>query len=468
MKPPTQTILPVPARLGLWDAVSIIVGIIVGAGIFKVPAEVFRHATGPGQVLLVWFLIGIPALLGALCYAELASTYPRSGGEYVYLTRAYGSGTGFLFAWGQLSMIRPIGGIAMPAFILAEAAEGLWGLEPWSAILLAAAAIAGLTVINVVGVSPGKQTQNFLTLTKVVALGGIIIAGFCFARPPAATAAPPVDPSFFLMMMAVVYTFDGWNEAAYVSREVTDCRRNLPRALILGTLSVTVLYLLINAAYLVGLGFDGARALGPTPADILAHTLGPRAGQAMNVLILISVLGALSCTIFTGARIFSELGADHRLFAPLGWWSRWQTPAWSLAAQAVVSIGTLIGARLVWRDSDGFSKLLTYTSPVFYLFFLLTGVSLFVLRWRDPATERPFRVPLYPLTPLLFCGWCAIMLVGSIREARASGLHSLAVLLAGVPLYLLSRRLPTSPILTGPSMLGRKWAEDECKMQNAK
>jgi amino acid transporter len=265
------------------------------------------------------------------------------------------------------------------------------------------------------------------------------------------------------MMMFVLYAYDGWNEAAYVSREVRNGRRNLPLALILGTTAVTVIYLLVNAAYLAGLGFATVRATEAGAADILTRALGPRGGQVMSVLVMVTVLGALNGTIFTGARIFSEMGADHRLFAPLGRWSpRWQTPACSLWVQALLSICMVIGVGLVWHNKDGFSQILTCTAPVFWLFFLLTGISLFVLRWKDAGMERPFRVPLYPLTPLLFCGWSAFMLVGSLCDARQEALIGLAVLLAGVPLYLLSRWLPSreNETLSGPHRLSRQWTKE--------
>jgi amino acid transporter len=243
---------------------------------------------------------------------------------------------------------------------------------------------------------------------------------------------------------------------------VRDPRRNLPRALVLGTLAVTLIYLLVNLAYLAGLGFDGARAVGPTPAALLEPVLGTAGAGAMNALIMIAVLGAISGMIFTGARIFSEMGADHRLFAPLGWWSpRWRTPVWSLLFQALLSIGMVVGVSVVWRSRDGFNQLLRCSAPVFWLFFLLTGLALFVLRRRDRDVERPFRVPLYPLAPLLFCGWCGFMLYGSLREARSEALIGLALLLAGVPLYLLSRCLPASaPPLAGPHCLSRQWSRE--------
>jgi basic amino acid/polyamine antiporter, APA family len=453
---------PIPARLSLWDTISIIVGIIVGVGIFQAPAVVFGAVSGPWQVLAVWSLGGVLSLLGALCFAELASTYPRSGGEYVYLTRAYGSGVGFLFAWAQLAVIRPGGGIAMPALIFAGAASQLWGLSPFSATLAAALAIALLTLINILGANPGKRTQNVLTLAKVLSLGGIVIAGFAWARPRPDTVAVASGEAvpFVVMMMAVLYAYDGWNEAAYVSSEVSDRRRNLPLALILGTTAVAGLYLLINGAYLVGFGFDAAREFRVGPELILRQTLGPVGSQAMSVLVMVAVLGALTGMIFTGSRMFSELGADHRIFAPLGWWNpRLQTPVCSLLVQAAISIGMVLGVGLVWQERNGFNELLECTAPVLWLFFMLTGLALFVLRYREPNIERPFRVPLYPVVPLLFCGWSGFMLYGSVSDKPVEALIGLAIFLAGVPLWLVSRRLPR-PLTPGGPVAGphrRSW-----------
>jgi amino acid transporter len=246
------------------------------------------------------------------------------------------------------------------------------------------------------------------------------------------------------MMVAVLYAYGGWNEAAYVSAEVRNPRRNVPLALILGTLTVTFIYLLVNAAYIAGLGFEQARSAtqGVGATEILEHALGTRAGQVMDVVVMVSVLGALTGVILTSSRLFSELGADHRLFAPLGrWHPRLGTPLNAFLAQAVISIGMVVGVALLWRGKEGFYVLLNVTAPVFYLFFLLTGLALFVLRRREPERDRPFRVPFYPLVPLLFCGWCGFLLWHILTKAGSEVLVGVAILLAGLPLYLLSRWL---------------------------
>lgn len=428
---------PTQPPLGLWDVVSIIVGIIIGVGIYKTPKEVFNWAPSPGAALGVWVLGGLLSLAGALCFAELASTYPRSGGEYVYLSRAYGSWMGFLFAWAQLVVIRTGSNIAAMAYVFADYANHLWGLSPLAIFLCAILSIGVLTAINILGAVPGKRTQNLLTVLKVLGLAGIVVVGFTFARTEGSTATVPATSSFAGAMIFVLYSFGGWHEAAYVSAEVRDPRRNVTRALILGTAAVTLIYVLVNAAYLLGLGFDGARNSDAVAAAVL-RPLGEAGVRAMSVLVMVSALGSMSGVLFTGARIFSEMGADHRLFAPLGRWSpRFGSPIWSLVIQAALSMGMVVIISLVLKDREGFDTLVKWTAPVFWLFFLLTGLSLFVLRYRDPAAERPFRVPFYPVLPLVFCASCGYMLYGSVRVAGVKALVGGAVLAAGLPLYLL-------------------------------
>jgi basic amino acid/polyamine antiporter, APA family len=521
---------PAPAaRLGLWDTASIIVGIIIGVGIYETPAKIFSNSPGPWQAMALWALGGALSLVGALCFAELASTYPRSGGEYVYLTRAFGRGMGFLFAWAQLAVIRTGGGIAVVAYIFAYYACRLLNNgqedqagDPTLYAALAVLPIVVLTLVNLVGVTVGKTTQNVLTGLKVVGLAGILLAGFLWAseRPEyvvhegvvvhaggdwlvlrdgkaefSGTLAPgaritikddDADPTgrlyhlndlkegvrvkavvspneggqivrvradvpspfagLALAMILVLWTYAGWHEGAYVAAEVRQPRRNLPLALLLGTGAVTVIYLLVNLAYLAGLGYEAAADSRAVAADVLALPLGTWGARAMSLLVVLSALGALNGMIFTSSRIFAEMGADHPLFAPLGHWhSRWNTPVTSLVLQGSLSVSMVVVVSLFWRGQDGFSALVNYTAPAFWLFFLLTGAALVVLRLRDRHLERPFRVPLYPLTPLLFCGCCGVMFYASVSYAPREALIGLGMLATGVPLYLLSRRLRGGP-----------------------
>jgi amino acid transporter len=452
----------VEPRIGLWDAISIIVGIIIGVGIFETPPKIFKLAPGPWEALGVWALSGLLALVGAFCFAELASTYPRSGGEYVYLTRAFGTRVGFLYAWAQLAVIRP-GSIAALAYVFADHAGRLWPLGPIWQLLLAAASLILLTFINILGVTLSKQAQNLLTLAKLLGLVMIGVAGFFWARPHALTGrAEPESAWFALAMIFALWTFAGWHEAAYVAAEVKNSRRNLPLALLLGTAAVTLVYLLVNGAVVAGLGFEAARNLNAVEL-LLAAVFGGSAGAAYDLVVMVSALGAINGMIFTTARIYAAFGSDHRLFSPLSHWSRrWGTPVRSLSVQGVLSLAFVVVVGLFWtpvnapsslspmtgRDGvldavaveNGFDTLVKYTAAVFWLFFLLTGIGLFVLRRKDAGLPRPFRVPAYPVLPIVFCGSCGYMFFGSIFSAPWESLIGLGILLAGLPFWFMPAR----------------------------
>jgi len=445
------------------------IGIVVGAGIYETPPLVLRNVSGPWQAMGVWALGGALSLVGAFCFAELASTYPRSGGDYVYLTRAFGPWLGFLFAWFQLAAIRAAN-IAMMAFVFADYAASMWHVPFAWQWLWASGAVLVLAVLNLLGVVFGKGTQNVLTLAKVIGLGGVLVAGFAYAQPLTAIEVPASSgpSSLSLAMVLVLLTYGGWNDAAFVAAEVRGGPRAIARALLLGTAAITLLYLLINAAYLWGLGFDAARQSKAIAADLLARPLGEWGewgARAMSLLVMISALGAINGMLFSGARVYAALGSEHPVFAWLGR-SHQQTPWVALVVQAAISlvmiavVGTPGGRTLVndvlahagldavkWEGHGGFEILSVFTTPLFWLFFLLTGLSLFVLRQRDPDIDRPFTVPFYPELPLIFCGICAYMIYAGIEYAQMlhllGGLFAAAGILmaAGLLLYRVSRRM---------------------------
>jgi APA family basic amino acid/polyamine antiporter len=454
----------VEPRLGLWDAVSMIVGIIIGVGIFENPSQIFELVPGPWSALGVWAAGGLLALVGAFCFAELASTYPRSGGEYVYLTRAYGRLAGFLFAWAQLAVIRP-GSIGALAYIVAEYGAELWNLGGTETFLLAVGSVLALTAINILGVTLGKNTQNLLTLAKLAGLLLIVAVGFGWGHAPESPIRSDYQGKegwFATAMIFALWAYSGWNEAAYIVAEVKDGPRNIPLALILGTTAVTLIYLTVNAAFLFALGFERAR--GPAvPAEVLGLAWGGYGSRAISILIMISALGAINGMIFTTARIYSEFGYDHRLFQPLSRWSRrWGTPVRALATQACLTLALLAGIS-VWVSLDaelnitkGFEKMIEVTAAVFWLFFLLTGISLFILRAKDPDQSRPFRVPGYPLVPLLFCLSSAYMVYGAIYYKPWESLVGMGILLIGLALYFLPKKIvrkrvpePSPPVPAG-------------------
>lgn len=461
MEPTRQVPDAVTARLGLWDATSIIVGIIIGVGIFELPASIFHDVPGPWHAMGVWALGGLLALAGALCFAELASAYPRSGGEYVYLTRTYGSLTGYLFAWAQLTVIRP-GSIGALAYIFAMYADSFLQVGNQGIVLLAILAVVGLTFINVLGVTLGTTAQVVLTAVKLMGLIGIIAVGWSWGDTShfVATERRGVEAGWFtLAMINILWTYAGWHEAAYVAAEVKNSRRNLPMALILGTSAVTLVYLLVNGAFVLGLGMEGAAGDKKIAAADLIALAWPQGGrQAISLLIVISALGAINGMIFTTARMFAEFGVEHRIFRPLTHWSRgWGTPVRALIAQGVAAVAMIVGVVVVRKireglvadaavgvsisfaqnARDGLEAMIAVTAAVFWGFFFLTGLSLLILRSKDPDVPRPFRVPLYPLLPLIFCAWCGYMVYGAIEYKRLESLIGLGLLIAGLPFYFM-------------------------------
>jgi amino acid transporter len=457
-------------RLGLWDATSLIVGIIIGVGIFVTPSEVFKEAPQLWPSLGAWLAGGILALVGAFCFAELASTYPHSGGEYVYLSRAFGPAIGFLYAWAQLTLIRP-GSIGALAYVFALYAGGLIGeAGPFLLLSLSLGALLVMTAINILGVTLGKNVQNLLTVLKVLGLAGILVIGIGWGNVDRLVATGVPKANWFAgAMIVVLWTYAGWQEAAYVAAEVRDARRNLPLSLILGTVTVIVLYLLVNLAFVLGLGFDGAQSK-QSPVDLISLAWPQNGPNLMRVLIVISALGALNGMIFTTARICVAFGADHALFANLAHWSpNWHTPTRALIVQMLVSMALVLGVfalgpKLTPADvanpleaTDPFADLIYVTAAVFWLLFLLTGVSLFVLRQRDAEYPRPFKVPGYPIVPIIFCASCAYMIYGSVTYKPIHSLIGLGITLLGIPLYYLPPRVRRHAIDTriiGPRLKG--------------
>ena len=339
----------IEAKLGLWDAVSIIVGIIIGVGIFETPHDIFAAVPHPAYAIGLWVLGGVLALIGALCFAELASAYPRSGGEYVYLTRAFGPLTGFLFAWSQLSVTRS-GSIASMAYIFGSKRRlRLFGYdETVDIFLLAGLSVVVLTSVNILGVRMGTRTQNVLTVAKVVGLAALVIVGFGWGNPrlSASRRRRPHGSGWFAgAMIFVLWTYSGWHEAAYIVAEAKNHTRNIPLALMFGTAIVTVIYVLVNLALLHGLGFEGAKDEQAT-VNLIELAWPSYGARVMDVLIMISALGAINGMIFTTARIYSEFGVDHRIFKTMSHWSRrWKTPARALVIQGVVCLAIIAG---VW------------------------------------------------------------------------------------------------------------------------
>ncbi len=503
-------------QLGLWDAINIIIGIVIGTSIFVVPSLIFMSVSDPWMGLAVWAFGGFLALVGAFCYAELATTYPRSGGDYVYLTAAFRPWVGFLFGWAQLVVVLTASTGAMVYVFAQNATLVIKDLtEVWegkigditlnSDFQYAALAVFVLTLLNILGVTLGKWTQNLLTVAKIIGLGAILVAGFSSVKStPGEWQLGKADGHIYwgaLATILVLYAYGGWNDAAFVAAEVRNRRRNIPLALLLGTGAITIIYLLINTAFLMGLGFETAsNPKNDLPAALMANLLGDNGEKAIRVIIMVSALGAANGLIFAGSRVYATLGSDHRL---LGWLGHWRpgagAPILALIAQAIITLGMFItfgtepghnfvnqtlqavqdgigsGAQKVqgedfakdvvstigidvsapWNPRGAFETLISHTAPVFWIFFLLTGLSLFLLREKNPGLERPFSVPWYPLLPIIFCNMCGYMLYQSIIYVKWRCLFAIGLVLLGLPLYWLSRLITPKPHQPDPTV-GRK------------
>jgi APA family basic amino acid/polyamine antiporter len=410
-----------------------IVGVVVGTGIFRLPSFVAGNVDTPNAFLLLWVAGGVASFIGALVYAELVSSFPSAGGDYHFLMRAYGRPVAFLFAWARMTVMQT-GSIALVALVFGDYATQLLPLGAYSSGIYAAGAVVVLTALNVIGTWQGKTAQNLLSLAIVSAM--VVAFAASVAHPGVAPAASTGTLSIGGAMILVLLTYGGWNEAAYLSGEIRDVRRNMVRALMLGIGVVTVLYVGINYAYVKVLGLDGLRSSEAIGADLTRATLGDAGAFVLIVLVVGAALSTVNATIFTGARTNFALGRDFSLFRVLGSWKRdGETPANALLLQAVIALA-LVGGASVTRS--GIQAMVDYTAPVFWLFFLLTGISLFVLRGRTPEAAQPFRVPLYPITPLLFCAICAYMLYSSVTFTGVGALYGMAIVAAGLPVLLVA------------------------------
>jgi APA family basic amino acid/polyamine antiporter len=391
--------------LSLFDAVALIVGIVVGAGIFRTPSLVAANAGSSEWFIASWLIGGFVSLIGVLCYAELTTAFPNTGGDYHFLVRAFGKQVGFLFAWARMSVIQT-GSVAFLAFIFGDYLSEIYNLGTYSSAVYAAAAVVALTSINILGLTFGTGAQKLLTTLEVLGVLLIIGCGFFLAGDAQAVPASSGESaasSFGLTMVFVLLTFGGWNEAAYISAELREGKsgkRRMVTAFIIGIVVITALYLLVNLAYLNALGLAGVAGSQAVGGDVMRAAFGEAGVWLIGIIVAVSALTSANATIFTGARTNYALGRDFPTFRILGRWNaRASAPVNAFAVQGAISLALVL---LGLTTRKGFETIVEYTAPVFWFFFLLVGISLFVLRRKEPDAERPFRVPLYPLTQHLF------------------------------------------------------------------
>jgi APA family basic amino acid/polyamine antiporter len=430
-----------PGRtLSAWHAVSVCIGMVIGAGIFiTTPPAAANLPSGP-WVLAGWVFGGVMSLAGALCFAEMASAFPDAGGDYHFLRRAYGDSVGFLFAWSRFAVIHT-GSMALLAFTFGDYLAEVVALGPYGAAWLAAATIVALAAVNLAGLKFGIGTQVWLMWVVVGGMLAVVAAGLWLAgsgappaAAPAAAEASEAAPTLALgsALVFVFLAYGGWSDTATLSAEMRDAKSGIKRALVLGMSLVTVLYVLVNWAYLRGLSHAGLAASQAPAADLLLYAFGAP-GQALIVAIVaLTSITSMNAIMIAGARTTYAAARDTAGLERLGGWHVGRgTPRAAIVATAVLAL-ILVGLGAYTRG--GFATMVDYLSPVYWLFLTLSGVALIVLRRRYPDAARPFRVPAYPWLPLVFIASSAFVLYSSLNYVRIGAVVGVGVMAVGVAL----------------------------------
>jgi basic amino acid/polyamine antiporter, APA family len=418
--------------IGLTQATAMVVGTIVGASIFVQPSEVSRALPSITGILLVWVTAGALTWVGASICAELTSAYPRTGGVYVFLREMFSPAVGFLWGWAMFWSMHT-GIIAAIAMVFGRYAATIVPMGDVGVRVTAVAGILGLSVINYLGVRAGSAVQTGLTITKVAAIGGLLVLLFATGTPRAPQTAAAISAGPFLRaLVAGLFAFGGWHMVTYAAEETRDPERTIPRALMLGTAIVVVIYLLLNAAYLLVLPLERVLTSTRIAFDATLSTAGPAAASAISLLVIVSSFGGMSGIVLAGPRVYLAMAEDGLLFEWMGRvHPRYRTPASAIAAQAVwasalVMTGTygVIVSRVVYTE---------------WIFFGALAVGTVALR-RQPWYRPAFRAAGFPAVPILFAIVCAAMAVNQIASDPRNSLLGLGIVLAGLPVYVVWRR----------------------------
>jgi len=420
-------------RLGVWDASMVVVGGVIGSGIFLTPAAIAKETTSSAEQLLAWAIGGVIALIGALCYAELGARRPSAGGGYVYLREAFGLVVAFVYGWNLLT-VNHSGAIAFVATVFVKYAADALGVAIEHKTAYAAGVIVFLTGINWFGIRTGALTQNILTVLKLLAISALIVVGILAAGAPEPVAPPPPMNPLALVgaLMPVLFSYGGWYYINDIAGELRDPHRNLPRALIFGMLLVAACYLLANVAYVAVLGHDGLAHSEAPAAEVMRHVFGDTGARLIAAGIAISTLGFCNISVIGAARVFQVMGADGVFFRVAGrLHPRWRSPNVALALLAVWSCGLALFTDV--------GQLLNYSTVGDWLGMAAVIGTLFWYHRRRNDEPVSFRVPWFPYLPaffLLVVLWIVAATV--IQSPRDAGMGVL-ITLAGLPVYLLWR-----------------------------
>lgn len=427
-------------RLNAFDATMIVMGGIIGSGIFINPYVVARQVHSPALILGAWLAGGAIALLGAFVYAELAALRPEVGGQYAYLRDAYHPALAFLYGWGLLLVIQS-GGMAAVSVTFARYANELTGssLPDW---VIASATLLVLTIINCRGVRTGSNTQTALMLLKLAAIGMLLIIGAGVARAANLSFAAKSDGGddllmrFAAAMTPVMFAYGGWQTASFMSGELKRPRRDLAIGLLAGVIGVIAIYVGVNVVCLGVLGSDGLAATTTPASAVMRAAIGPRGGTLIAAGIAISTLGFLSQSMLTAPRVYYAMAADGLFFRAVGKVDeKTRVPVMAIALQGLVAI--------VIALSGTYEQILGYVVSVDFIFFGLTGIALFLFRRKTASAE--FRTPGHPFTTLLFTAACWLVVAGTVARAPVNSLIGFAILAAGLPAYWFWRRRGATP-----------------------
>ena len=446
-------------RLNLMDTAFLVVGAVIGSGIFMTPGLIAAGVPSPGLLLVVWLAGGLVTLCGALSFAELGAMYPQAGGQYVYLREAYGSGAAFLFGWGFFGFIM-CGGLAALAVGFAEffgsfvpslstgveighfSAFGLsYSLSAGQ--LVAAASIVLLTVVNSFGIRAGVAVQNLLTVFRIGAVGALVVLGLVFGTKSGGTNFHPLFPGGLgfpgvlkplgLALVAVFWTYDGWYSVNCTAEEIREPEKNIPRGLVLGVAGVTVLYVSVNLVYLLALPLEKLKGVMRVGELVTTALFGGGAGAAIAAVIMISVFGCLNANLLFGPRVYYAMARDESFFRSMARLSpRTRVPTRALWGQAAWSAVLCL--------SGTYQALYEYMVFALLVFFAATGLAVIVLRRRRPEAGRPYRTWGYPIIPMVFVVSCLAIFVSILLAQPLKSAAGLALLGAGLPAFLIWRR----------------------------
>jgi APA family basic amino acid/polyamine antiporter len=424
-------------QLGLFDATMIVMGGIVGAGIFANPSEVAHRVHTPFLILGVWVLGGLLAMCGAFIWAELATRLPAAeGGQYVYLREAYHPAVAFIYGWGLL-LVTQTGGMAAVSVIFASYFCALTGAA-WNESVIAAVALLTLTGVNCFGARAGSNVQSALMLLKIGAIAALVIIGFAVGHPAAGLKSGDLlgqPASFGLLksigaaMVPIAFAYGGWQTATFVAGEMRDARRDLSRGLLIGVGGVVALYLAVNLACLRVLGPVGLDATRTPASDVMRTALGERGAQWIALAITISTLGFLSQSMLTAPRVYYAMARDGLFFKSVGKvFGKSGAPVEAIVLQGLAAI--------IIACSGTYGEILNFEVTVDFIFFGMTAAALFILRRRGTGSESiTYRVPGHPFTTMLFVLSCAGIVVSATIASPRNSAIALSIMLAAIPVY---------------------------------